>query len=144
MCMMLFIGSDIPLSVKSFNEDAPGFHTEILNEENRIVIKHFSTKHVLYAGSSEGCGCGFQHALIDKDNTWLPVINENKSDELNNDMTQLHEYVTNLINQGGNVELYACWAGDYEEVPLSQLDVHSEELLSRDFFLKERGFYALN
>lgn len=139
---MLYIGSDIPLTARSFKEDAPGFYTKILNEENRLVTKHFSTKYVLYAGSSEGCGCGFRHALIDKDNTWLPV-DENKSDELNDDMTQLHEYVENLIIKGGNIELYACWAGDYEEVPLSKLDIHSEELLNGEFFLKERGFYSL-
>lgn len=140
---MLYIGSDISLPVIPFNEDDPAFHTQELGEDEAMIAKHFSTEYVLYAGSSEGCGCGFQHALINNNTDWLNVIDEETEDYQRN-IQQLHEYVANIVENGGKVELYACWDGDFEDLPLSKETILSKELKSSDFYLKEKGFYIIN
>lgn len=142
--MMLYIGSDIPLSLMPFRKDAPGFHTETLNEDHHLVLTHFSTKHVLYAGSSEGCGCGFRHALIENEDTWINVMDEDGSDEMETNMKDLYEYTGNIISEGGKVELYACWDGDFKEVAMCKTFIPATELISKEFLLKERGFYTLH
>lgn len=142
MCMMLYIGSDILLPVIPFDNDTPAFHTKELREEDRVIINHFSSKHVLYAGSSEGCGCSFKHALIDSNTNWLNVVGDEANDYRRN-MLQLYEYVENIIAGAGKVELYACWDGDFEDPALSKEVILPAELLNDEFYLKEKGFYII-
>ena len=143
MCMMLYIGSNIPLPIIPFNEIAPAFYTESLSENDTTVAKHFSTNYVLYAGSSEGCGCGFQHALIDHGPNWLDVVDE-YDDDFQKNMQQLYEYVKVVIDNGGKVEIYACWDGEFEDAPLLKENISYKELINDDFYLKEKGFYSIS
>lgn len=140
--MMLYIGSDILLPIIPFKEDAPGFHTERLGENDLKICKHFSTKNILYAGSSQGCGCGFQHSIIDHDAGWLNV--EDEDDEFKMNMQQLYEYVRDVLERGGKVELYACWDGEFEDAPWSRENISPQELRNRKFYLKEKGFYTIS
>lgn len=142
MCMMLYIGSDIPLPLVPFAKKTPGFHTESLRESDGMIARHFSTAYILYAVSSQGCGCGFQHALIDTDTNWLNVVDEDSSD-CGKNMQQLYTYVEGVIDKGGRVELYACWDGYFEDAPLSKEAVSYKELTGHEFYLKEKGFYTL-
>jgi GGDEF domain-containing protein len=70
--MALYIASDTPLpliqqreiskdamSSPTWPREAQRFHTAQLRPEQDAVRSHFSLSHVLYAGSYEGCGCGF-------------------------------------------------------------------------------------
>ena len=140
--MMLYIGSDKPLSIIPFNKQVPGFHTETLSDNDAKVAAHFSTEYVLYAGSSEGCGCGFQHALTDN-GSWLNVVEE-EEDPYRRNMSQLFEYVAGIITNGGRVELYACWDGEFADKPMSTELISYKELVDKDFYLKEKGFYTLH
>lgn len=141
--MMLYIASNISLLVIPFNENNPAFHTEQLGENDEMIKKHFSNDYVLYADSSEGCGCGFQHALINNNTDWLYVVDEEEEGYRRN-MQQLREYVESVVEKGGKVELYACWDGGFEDTPLSKEAISSDELTSCDFYLKEKGFYTIN
>jgi hypothetical protein len=142
MCMMLYIGSDIPLPIIPFKEDAPAFHTEVLTENDEKIVQHFSTANVSYAGSSQGCGCGFQHSLIDSNIGWLNVEDED-DDDFKMNMRQLYEYVKDVVGKGGKVELYACWDGEFEDAPMSREDISLQELINKQFYLKEKGFYIV-
>lgn len=141
MCMMLYIGSDIVLPIVPFKEDSPGFHTEELCENDLKISGHFSTKNILYAGSSQGCGCGFQHSLIDNNTGWLIV--EDEDEDFTTNMLQLHEYVKNILEKGGKVELYACWDGEFQDAPMSREDISLQDLIDKRFYLKEKGFYTV-
>lgn len=143
MCMMLYIGADVPLPIIPFNESAPSFHTELLSENDSKIVTHFSTAHVLYAGSSEGYGCGFQHSLIDSNRNWLNVEDQ-YDDDFRMNMQQLYVYVKDVLKRGSKVELYACWDGEFEDTPMSKENLSFQELINKDFYLKEKGFYTFH
>ncbi len=142
MCMMLYIGSDIPLATITFNKDSPALHTEKLGVNEAIVSKHFSTSYVLYIGSSEGCGCGFQQALIENNTNWMNIITED-IEYYQKNMQQLYKYVDDIIKKGGKVELYACWDGEFDHAPLLRQTISIKELARNDFYLKEQCFYTI-
>jgi hypothetical protein len=61
MCMVVYIGSDVPLRTWPFDAAKPRFYvTEVLAHDS-AVKRHFSNPHIYYAGAFEGCGCGFQY-----------------------------------------------------------------------------------
>jgi hypothetical protein len=58
-------------------------------------------------------------------------------------MRQLYEYVKDVVGKGGKVELYACWDGEFEDAPMSREDISLQELINKQFYLKEKGFYIV-
>jgi hypothetical protein len=140
--MMLYIGSDKPIPIIPFKENAPGFHTEKLSGNDSTIANHFSVKNVLYAGSSQGCGCGFQHSILDSNTGWLNVEDEDDKDFRMN-MQGLFEYVREALKKGAKVQLYACWDGEFEDSPLSKEAISCKDLLNKKFYLKEKGFYII-
>lgn len=74
MCLALYIASEkalplieypnYPQSVFTLPEwpgMAQRFHISTLKENQEIVRKHFSMPNVVFAGSYEGCSCGFNY-----------------------------------------------------------------------------------
>src|SRR4051812_45959015 len=61
MCMVVYIASDYPLPTSSWDEARPRFHVTELSERDEPVRRQFSKPCAYYAGSHEGCGCGFQY-----------------------------------------------------------------------------------
>jgi hypothetical protein len=59
MCYMLYLGSDVPLPTSKWRKESPGFFLSDTEDEIQVARRHFSKHHVYYAGSHEGCGCGF-------------------------------------------------------------------------------------
>ena len=60
MCMMVYLGSPKPLTLVAWNEERHAFHVTALAPEENRVKRQFSHPSVVYVGSHEGCGCGFQ------------------------------------------------------------------------------------
>lgn len=143
MCMMLFIGSKNPLPLIDFNENIPAFHTKHLDEPEQAAKQQFSVNHILYAGSSEGCGCGFKHALIDKTDVWLNVVNDDLPDESQLNQQVLLEYIERFTQPEDAVEIFACWDGDFACSPEWKESITKETLIHKDFYFKERGFYSI-
>jgi hypothetical protein len=56
---MLYLGSDVPLPTSKWRKESPGFFLSDTEDEIQVARRHFSKHHVYYAGSHEGCGCGF-------------------------------------------------------------------------------------
>ena len=59
MCYMFYLGSDVPLPTSEWQKESPAFHLSSCGEEIKEVKRHFTKPEVYYAGSHEGCGCGF-------------------------------------------------------------------------------------
>jgi len=72
MCFTIYIGCTTPLPEILWDNDHPQFNTKYLEDWEENVKRYFSYPDVIYAGSDEGCGCGFRHALL-SDGDWLPV-----------------------------------------------------------------------
>ena len=60
MCMMVYLAAESPLRIVAWNNAAPAFNTSPLARDVERVRGQFSKPHLIYAGSYEGCGCGFQ------------------------------------------------------------------------------------
>ena len=144
MCFVLYIGSDISLHEIPYKQEAPAFYTQALSKDDAEVAKHFSMSSVLYAGSSESCGCGFQHALLNSGSDMLSFVNDELDEGSRQNMKQLSDYVEQILQKGGQVELYGCWDGDFSDQPLFKEDISYQELNRVGFFLKERAFYKLH
>jgi hypothetical protein len=141
MCMALYLGSSTDPPIIEFDEKSPSFNTKVLEEKELGLKRHFSLINVIYIGSDEGCGCGFNHALLD-DNGWLPVINENQNNAEN--QRKLFEYINASFYNQEYVEIYGVWNGDPKLKPVINEEIDLELLLHPDFFFKEQGFYKVN
>ena len=61
MCMAVYFASDYSLPTSAWNQACPRFYVVELAAHDQSVRRQFSKPFVYYAGSHEGCGCGFQY-----------------------------------------------------------------------------------
>jgi hypothetical protein len=146
MCYLLYLGADTELPLipspgfeslrESWPHGAPPLIVEPLREEVLAVKRHFPEAHVVYAGSFESCGCGFNRCVVD-----LGFLNEEEQKEEDElvalsvgSRKALHDYV----RDHGVSTLYGCWAGDEELPSEDEREVPLESLADRTFELPER------
>jgi hypothetical protein len=143
MCLALFVASDRPLHVieeRAYSKDAmlsptwpreaQRFHTAVLRQEQEGVRSHFGYPNVLYAGSYEGCGCGFNYGRIYPD----------AEDDVEH-LTAARESVNDLVRyvQDSQVrEIYSCWFDNEAKPIVFQRTVTPEMLAAEDFFFREQ------
>ena len=60
MCVAVYIASPSSLPLVAWREEAPAFYVQEA-ESNDPVRAHFAWPNVYYAGSHEGCACGFAY-----------------------------------------------------------------------------------
>jgi len=126
MCLMVWIGTKNPVSAVSHALEADG-------QRNRLdpvaadnpVRRHFSSPHVTYVGSHEGCGCGFNSGVLEFEGflsvadvlPLLEAMNDEERDSFHAEQRsreRLEALITASLREGP-VEVYACWAGDENE-----------------------------
>jgi hypothetical protein len=132
MCMMVYLAADAPLRSVGWDESAPAFNTSAIAPDEERVRRQFSKPCVLYAGSHEGCGCGFQLGAH-------PEHTEPAEAGLRRgSLHALAAYLRGELTRVGTIEVFACWDGDQEASPehhrsLSPLDFETETF----FFLQK-------
>jgi hypothetical protein len=149
MCLALYIASDrqLPLikqpeyasdCVASPNwlAEAQRFHTATLELSQEAVRLHFSHPHVLYAGSCEGCGCGFNYGRE------YPEV-EDDAEHLRAARESVAELVL-YIRESGVREIYTCWLEDETKPILRHRTVTPEALASPDFVFAERELLRID
>ncbi len=57
---MVELSSSYPLPTPTWHEPHPGFFIAESSGRDEPVRRQFSKQGVYYAGSHEGCGCGFR------------------------------------------------------------------------------------
>lgn len=142
MCMVLYVGSEEQLPFIPYKSENPAFNTRKLNEQEEAVVGHFSLPHIIYAGSNEGCGCSFRHALYDN-HEWCYF---NWEEEENVIATQKdHQALTDYLEASNlkNFEIYACWDGDFAFQTACEEEITLEQISMHDFFFKERAHYKI-
>jgi methionine synthase II (cobalamin-independent) len=111
MCKMVFIGTNLELPEIPWDENRKDFHVERISDEFKDVSRHFRTKNVYSAGTSEGCGCRF---ILNPE--WLDESDKEEEKENLNFISQtnrLVDLIADSVSADNEVELYCCWAGDY-------------------------------
>jgi hypothetical protein len=90
---------------------------------------------LIYAGSYEGCGCGFQLGEHPAESL--------EPDELFQRRRSLQEFAAYLreeLPRVGTIQLYACWDGDQEEPPAHRRVLTPSSLEADDFFFLQKEF----
>ena len=149
MCMAIYIASDrllpvieqreIPkdaMSSPTWPREAQRFHTAPLHSEQEAVRSHFSLPHVLYAGSYEGCGCGFnfgrEYPDAEDDEGQLAAARES--------VAELVRYV----RDSGVREIYSCWFDDETKPTAHERTITLETLASQAFFFREQELLRID
>lgn len=135
---MVYIAADNPLPMIEWQENITPFSVSELSEDEKRVIKQFTKPFVAYAGSYEGCSCGFSY-----DNSPIEDEDDAQRDALSREsVKQFSEYLSNLV-KNGSVELFACWNGDQEAEPEEKITVTPDYFGGEKFAFKERQFLTV-
>ena len=149
MCLALYIASDHPLPVVQQREipkdaihsptwpsEAQRFYTAILTPEEEVVRSHFSHTYVLYAGSYEGCSCGFNFGR---------EYPEHETDE--DDLTAARESVAELVRyvrESKVQEIYSCWFDDEARTTVHQHTITPETLAAPGFIFEKQELLKID
>jgi len=130
--MAVYIAADEPLALVPWNEAQPAFDVASVDSSERLVLARFTKAHVVFAGSHEGCACGFQCGEY-------PEFRE--ADEAVARRTSLDQFASYLAREAarvGPIELYACWEGDQAAPAEHRRALTPEDLRSENFFFLQR------
>jgi hypothetical protein len=145
MCLVLYIGSDVsgpliePQEFDSVDREDTSwplkvvpFSVQELAGDEKAVAKHFDTKFVRYAGSFEGCGCGFNASYAPE---WDDPAEEDDHFLAGKESRRLlREYIEkNQVRQ-----VYACWSCDEAIDAESHLDITTDQITDPNFQFPER------
>jgi hypothetical protein len=136
--MMVYLAADAPLPLVPWDEQKPGFHVDEISESEEGVREQFQKPYVVYVGSHEGCGCGFQYGK------WPEGTQEAGELALcQASKAALSDYLTEQAGLVGRVELFACWDGDQEAIVEHQRSFAPGELAKPEFFFLEKELIAV-
>ena len=116
----------------AWDEAAPGFYIGELLTEGDVKMQ-FTLPNVAYAGSNEGCGCGF--IKEGEEGEELEIVEEN--------YRNLANYVRALQANGSRIELFSCWAGNETSKPDFNETVSVSDLIAGEFEFKEKALYRI-
>jgi len=132
MCLMLYLGSDVPLPIINWEPEHPPLHVADLDDHDRVVSRHFSKPHVYYVGAHGGCGCVFEACDLSAE---LPEDHETfRPGEWLRDLT------LNALQHQSSVEFFACWDGDQDHDIDHRAHVTSDELVRSERVFLEKQF----
>jgi hypothetical protein len=133
MCLAVYLSSDKCLPDIPWNEKSPAFYLEPV-AKSLGVRKQFLYEYVYYAGTHEGCGCGFS-----KDG----VVGEELEQSQQNYIA-LAQVSRNAVSAGAKLQIFTCWEGEQKRKPKTVATVPSLLLQSQDFELQQLQLLNVN
>jgi len=133
MCLALYIASSEPLQLVAYNECEPTFYVTEVSGYELCVKKQFTLPYLYYAGSHEGCGCGFI-----KDGE----VGE-ELDKVEDNYSRLSAYIREACRQGADIQLFYCWEGDQDSAREFHVSIDADILNYKEFEFKEQAFYEI-
>ena len=134
MCMAVYIAADQPFSHVPWDDSQPAFYLAPVDSSDLPVLGQFTKQHVAYAGSHEGCGCGFQYGEYPEFRGPEEAVAKRAS------LDQFATFLSNELARLGPIELYACWEGDQTAPVEHRRALTPMDLRSEDFFFLEKEF----
>ncbi len=139
MCKLIYIAAEKPLPlVKLSNEEAAIVVQELSENEQRIV-QRFAKPYVYYVGAYEGCGCGFSYGQYPIEDEYDRAQDYNARESVR----QLAEYLSNAVEQAGDIEMLVCWTGEEEEMPKSRSTMTPVDFGGETFELEHPSFITI-
>ncbi len=129
MCLAVYLGAHSTFPQGKRGEPNGGFYLEETADSDP-VRRQFRTPHVYYAGSHEGCGCGF--------------VTSHEDEDTPRDLESVEALARTTLSalDAGEVELFVCWEGEQEAA-----EVETHELVEAGFseglrdFLNDRAHH---
>lgn len=137
--MVYYLGTDSPAPlVPAWDEKAPAFHVVALDsdrtpEQVAAVRQKLARRHVVYIGSSQGCGCGFRQF----DEVQFEVLTEEKQ-VAERDHRALFDYLDALPPSESPLQIFGCWSGDEVQPVEYRRECSFAELVEPRFGFRER------
>jgi len=131
MCMAVYIAANSPLTLLPWNAASPQFYVAAVDSEDVAARGQFTEAHVYYAGSHEGCGCGFQYGQY-------PEFEDDERPLKRASLDQFATYLDSVVARVGPIRVFACWEGDQTAPVSHRRDLTPNALRRGDFFFLER------
>ena len=144
MCIVAHIAAPAPPPIVPWNEAEPGFYTEPVGDPYTPILPNFSHPHVVYAGSHEGCGCGFRNVWGGPEQSQRDLTpaqfrgGQPEDDAVASSTSALVRYVRDLVARHGAAEIYTVWDGDQSLPPIDEATLTLEQLDLNSFYLLDR------
>jgi hypothetical protein len=134
MCLAVYLGASAPLPLLEWDPERRGFHVVDVadDEQDRAVRVLLGTPFVYRAGSSDGCGCGFQ---FKEDPDWAAGSAEYETEEAT--LRSFRDYFADALVRLPEVRVFACWEGESDKRPLVHRRLTPDDLLHDDFSFVE-------
>jgi hypothetical protein len=130
--MMVYLAADRPLPLVP-PESNPALHIRQLSNPEDAVRQQFTKPHVYYAGSWEGCGCGFNYGEWPEEATVLPA----RYADCKRSRDALADYLRQALTIVPELELIACWAGRQARRPRHTSQATPDQIADgRTYFLE--------
>jgi hypothetical protein len=133
--MMVYLAAEEPLRLIAWNEDAPTFYVSKLSSDEARVGCQFQAHNWCYAGSHEGCSCGFQYGEYPQQQYEPGEIEQRRSS-----LNRFAQYLRDELTRVGRIEVFACWDGDQELEPEHHRVLTPSALEQNDFFFRKREY----
>lgn len=130
--MAVYIAADQPLTPLPWDEAHPAFHLATVDAADVSVRSQFTKPHVAYAGSHEGCGCGFQYG------EYPECRDPDEAAAQRASLDQFAKYLAKESKHVGPIELFACWEGDQSAAVEHRRALTPLDLQSESFFFLQR------
>jgi len=132
--MVVYVASDYDLPTSVWDQARPRFYVQEVTDRNAPVRRHFSQPCVYYAGSHEGCGCGFQYGEYEDED---PSANQDSR-------RRLAEFLSLALQHQPAVEVFACWSGDEAAPAEHRGRVRPMDLIRDRTFFRERELLVVS
>lgn len=126
MCLAVYLGSSLPLDVGSWDKENPKFYLERA-AETELPRRRSIGKYLYYAGSHEGCGCGFS-----KDGEPPEELIKCQKN-----YDALASILDEALEKGAKLQIFTCWEGDQAEEPESIQSITPQNVREPAFELQE-------
>ncbi|QDU21170.1 hypothetical protein ETAA1_31350 [Urbifossiella limnaea] len=133
MCMVVYVGSDYPLPTWPWDQSRPAFHVVEQSDPADPVRQRFTKPYVYFAGSQDGCGCGFHYGPYGTDDPDAEVDAATAACR-----RAFGDYLAVALQHQREVEVYACWSGEEAEPPEYHDRATPAELGSGEAYVRER------
>lgn len=139
MCHTLYIASDKPLPLVEWNEEQPSFFTAELQEHEEGVRNQFTLPFVVYAGTFEGCSCGF---VYDDEPIGDNEFEKRYDKQARESVRRLGEYISKRLYDS-SVEMFSCWEGEHENEAVDRLVVGFDFFTGKAFGLETGRHFTI-
>jgi len=136
VCIAVYIAANRPLPAIDWDESHPAFYVATLGKDEEPVRNQFTKPHVYYAGSHEGCGCGFQ---LGKDRG----AQDPEQARCRESLGAFFKYLQDALTRVDDLELFACWEGDQAARVEHRRALTPTDLRRDDFCFLERELSVL-